>query len=105
MTRAGWDELEEEGGWVVARQGDSFTALYSHQPADWWGESELVALGRQVARSVLFCTVVYCRTCGWCMWAGLGWNIRTLQHSGQPCSTVVWRWGHDAWNPSTSLLF
>ena len=58
MTRAGWDELEEEGGWVVARQGDSFTALYSHQPAVWWGESELVALGRQVARSVLFCT--YC---------------------------------------------
>ena len=33
-------KVVEGGGWVMARQGETFVALYSHQPAVWTESSE-----------------------------------------------------------------
>ena len=48
----GYDEVVEEGHWILGRQGRTFVALYSHQPTVWseteeFVDREVIAAGDQ----------------------------------------------------------
>ncbi|MBK7974276.1 MAG: hypothetical protein IPK07_13685 [Deltaproteobacteria bacterium] len=51
FPRGEFDEVREQGQWVMARKGDGYVALYSNNPATWvagdeWIDEELRADGR-----------------------------------------------------------
>ena len=41
-----FDEVLERDGWVLARRGDGYVALWSQHPYEWHGSTELLARGR-----------------------------------------------------------
>ncbi len=57
FPRASFDQVIERGGWILARRGEGYLALWSHRPYAWtregeWQDREIVAQGK---RNVWIC--------------------------------------------------